>query len=123
MQLAKQAGLIVFCWGDENADSAVINHLKELGLHGIIYDKVDHYSTKEVKESIFLVEARESQKDLLRLVAENAHQNVQPIASPSAQFVHIEKLVDDVNRAREDLDQLSTCTTLDSLESMANITK
>ncbi|CAD6227564.1 GSCOCG00001248001-RA-CDS [Cotesia congregata] len=41
--------------------------LKKLGLHAVIYDKIDEYNPKEVKESIFLVDARENQKDLLAL--------------------------------------------------------
>lgn len=37
--LVKQAGLVLFCWGDDNNDVNTIKHLKELGLHAIIYDK------------------------------------------------------------------------------------
>uniref|UniRef100_A0A1L8DC78 GP-PDE domain-containing protein n=1 Tax=Nyssomyia neivai TaxID=330878 RepID=A0A1L8DC78_9DIPT len=59
-------GLIIFCWGEENNCSNTIRHLKNLGLHAIIYDKMDVFSTKERKESIFLLEARESQKELLK---------------------------------------------------------
>lgn len=35
----RDAGLIIFCWGDDNNDKATIQHLKELGLHAVIYDK------------------------------------------------------------------------------------
>ena len=38
-------------------------------MHGVIYDKIDQY--KEAKESIFLVEARESRKQFLLLAAAN----------------------------------------------------
>ncbi|XP_050306833.1 glycerophosphocholine phosphodiesterase GPCPD1 isoform X2 [Anthonomus grandis grandis] len=66
VQEAKQANLVIFCWGDQNADPATIKVLKQLGLHGVIYDKIHEYSSKEVKESVFLLEARESQKELIQ---------------------------------------------------------
>ncbi|KAK4880391.1 hypothetical protein RN001_008537 [Aquatica leii] len=108
VKLATNAGLIIFCWGDDNADKATIKYLKELGLHGIIYDKIDEYSMKEVKESIFLVEARESQKELIRLAVANSE--IEP-ASPSTK----ERILD-VERARPFID-ISTATSLKSLES------
>ncbi|XP_012226995.1 glycerophosphocholine phosphodiesterase GPCPD1 isoform X2 [Linepithema humile] len=74
VKLVKDAGLIIFCWGDDNNDKATIQHLKKLGLHAVIYDKIDEYNAKEVKESIFLVDARESQKELIAL----AHCNQTP---------------------------------------------
>ncbi|KAJ8960972.1 hypothetical protein NQ318_020275 [Aromia moschata] len=58
VKLALNVGLVIFCWGDQNADASTIKFLKELGLHGVIYDKIHEYSSKEVKESIFLVQAR-----------------------------------------------------------------
>ncbi|XP_074108367.1 glycerophosphocholine phosphodiesterase GPCPD1 isoform X1 [Cotesia typhae] len=67
VKVVKDRGLIIFCWGDDNNDKATIQHLKKLGLHAVIYDKIDEYNAKEVKESIFLVDARENQKDLLAL--------------------------------------------------------
>ncbi|KAL6264932.1 hypothetical protein P5V15_005028 [Pogonomyrmex californicus] len=67
VKLVKDAGLIIFCWGDDNNDKDTIQYLKKLGLHAIIYDKIDEYNAKEVKESIFLVDARESQKELIAL--------------------------------------------------------
>ena len=39
MALAQKHNLIVFCWGDDNNDKETIKFLKDLGLHGIIYDK------------------------------------------------------------------------------------
>ena len=58
--LVQSKGLILFCWGEDNNDQATIRYLKNLGLNGIIYDKIDVYRVKDTKESIFLVEARES---------------------------------------------------------------
>ncbi|XP_046466524.1 glycerophosphocholine phosphodiesterase GPCPD1 isoform X1 [Neodiprion pinetum] len=67
VKLVKDAGLIIFCWGDDNNDKDTILNLKKLGLHAVIYDKIDEYNQKEVKESIFLVDARESEKALIAL--------------------------------------------------------
>jgi len=67
--LVQEQGLVLFCWGEDNNDSGTIRYLKNIGLNGIIYDKIDEFSSKEIKESIFLVEARESQKELLKLAS------------------------------------------------------
>ncbi|XP_032674254.1 glycerophosphocholine phosphodiesterase GPCPD1-like isoform X1 [Odontomachus brunneus] len=76
VKLAKDVGLIIFCWGDDNNDKATIQYLKKLGLHAVIYDKIDEYNVKEVKESIFLVDARENQKELIALA--QCNQTTQP---------------------------------------------
>lgn len=49
INLATDLGLIVFCWGDDNNSQDTIKLLKSLGIHGIIYDKMDVLSTKEIK--------------------------------------------------------------------------
>ncbi|XP_063376134.1 glycerophosphocholine phosphodiesterase GPCPD1-like [Cydia fagiglandana] len=79
VKLATDAGLVIFCWGDDNNDKTTIRKLKDLGLHAVIYDKLDQYITKDVKESIFLMEARESQRDVIRLAALES-----PAPAPSA---------------------------------------
>nr|CAH7743589.1 unnamed protein product [Callosobruchus chinensis] len=113
LKLGLNAGLVVFCWGDENADPATIRFLKQLGLHGVIYDKIHEYSSKEVKESIFLVEARESQKELLQLAAATSETPQSPPPQPI-----IKERVLDYEAAKEQLpDVMSTATSLESLES------
>ncbi|XP_037959734.1 glycerophosphocholine phosphodiesterase GPCPD1 [Teleopsis dalmanni] len=69
VNLTKNRGLILFCWGDENNSKDTIKLLKQLGLHAIIYDKMDILTSKEVKRSVFLLEAKESQKELLKMQA------------------------------------------------------
>lgn len=49
MKLASDLGLIVFCWGDDNNSPDTIRYMKTLGIHGIIYDKMDTLSTKKVR--------------------------------------------------------------------------
>jgi len=66
VKMVIDAGLVIFCWGEDNNNPATIKHLKQLGIHGVIYDKIDKYNSKEVKESIFLAEAREMQNQLLK---------------------------------------------------------
>uniref|UniRef100_A0A182Q6P8 GP-PDE domain-containing protein n=1 Tax=Anopheles farauti TaxID=69004 RepID=A0A182Q6P8_9DIPT len=68
VNLATDKGLIIFCWGDDNNCKDTIKHLKSLGIHAIIYDKMDIYSDKAIKESVFLVGARESQAALLQQI-------------------------------------------------------
>lgn len=49
VKLATDAGLVIFCWGDDNNDKDTIKKLKEMGLHAVIYDKLDQFTTKQVK--------------------------------------------------------------------------
>ncbi|KAJ8921091.1 hypothetical protein NQ315_015888 [Exocentrus adspersus] len=113
VRLATNANLVIFCWGDENADPGTIRFLKELGLHGVIYDKIHEYSGKEVKESIFLVEARESQKELILVAAATA----ETPQSPPPQPVIKERALDYAKAKEQIGDVMSTATSLQSLES------
>lgn len=47
--MATDLGLIMFCWGDDNNSQETIKYLKSLGMHGIIYDKMDKLTTKTDK--------------------------------------------------------------------------
>lgn len=53
VKLVTDAGLVIFCWGDDNNDRNTIKKLKEMGLHAVIYDKLDQYTTKEVKVTYY----------------------------------------------------------------------
>ncbi|KAL3281402.1 hypothetical protein HHI36_004611 [Cryptolaemus montrouzieri] len=106
--------LVIFCWGDDNSNPDTIKFLKELGLHGVIYDKMYQYNAKEIKESIFLAEARESQKAFLKLAAHNAEN---PISPPPPHGVKQDGTFD-IDKIRQNIgDLLSTATSLESLES------
>lgn len=63
---AQDQGLVVFCWGDENASVDTIRYLKSQGCDAVIYDRMDKYCTKDTKESIFLMEARQANQMSLR---------------------------------------------------------
>ncbi|CAL8143733.1 unnamed protein product [Orchesella dallaii] len=57
--------LVAFCWGDDNNDAATIKYLKELGLNGIIFDRIEDHIEAD-KTSIFFTE---HQEELLQLAA------------------------------------------------------
>lgn len=69
VNFAVDSGLVLFCWGDENNSKDTIRTLKGMGLHAIIYDKMDVLTSKEVKQSVFLLQAKESQNELFKLQA------------------------------------------------------
>ncbi|XP_043276191.1 glycerophosphocholine phosphodiesterase GPCPD1-like isoform X2 [Venturia canescens] len=115
VKIVRDAGLIIFCWGDDNNDKATIQHLKKLGLHAVIYDKIDEYNAKEVKESIFLVDARESQKALIAL----AHSN-QTCGPPQP------AMPDPITTEKEyylDLEQSRNLMTTSTATSLASLSK
>ncbi|CAG5021450.1 unnamed protein product [Parnassius apollo] len=120
VKLATDAGLVIFCWGDDNNDKNTIKKLKEMGLHAVIYDKLDQYTTKEVKESIFLMEARESQRELIKMAA--IEDMPTSGTSSSSQNIH-----DPGPRAfldlsmRNNLKEHSTVTSLESLASSIDL--
>lgn len=39
ISIVKEAGLALFCWGDDNNCKDVVNKFKELGVNAVIYDK------------------------------------------------------------------------------------
>jgi glycerophosphocholine phosphodiesterase GPCPD1 len=59
----KEAKLVLFCWGEDNNDANAINTLKQNGVDGIIYDRIDFF--KVGKKSVFQVE-REQKEKILR---------------------------------------------------------
>ncbi|GJQ85162.1 hypothetical protein Trydic_g13307 [Trypoxylus dichotomus] len=115
VQRGLNAGLVTFCWGDDTSDADTIQYLKELGLHGIIYDKIYQYmEEKKENESIYLLDGRESQKDLIRITAHTTETvSIPPSQSQIARTT--EKLLQDKMDA--ECDNISTATSLASLES------
>uniref|UniRef100_A0A0P4W2L2 GP-PDE domain-containing protein n=1 Tax=Scylla olivacea TaxID=85551 RepID=A0A0P4W2L2_SCYOL len=81
---AMEHNLIVFCWGDHNNDQENIKFLKKVGLHGIIYDKIDVYNTKDKKESIFLCEERAAADELVRGEEEKKKEEEEEVAAAAA---------------------------------------
>ncbi|XP_063853810.1 glycerophosphocholine phosphodiesterase GPCPD1-like [Scylla paramamosain] len=81
---AMEHNLIVFCWGDHNNDQENIKFLKKVGLHGIIYDKIDVYNTKDKKESIFLFEEQAAADELVRGEEEKKKEEEEEVAAAAA---------------------------------------
>lgn len=81
IDLAKDKGLILFCWGDDNNSKDTIKHLKDLGIHAIIYDKMDALSNKGATENVFYMQAIESQRAVLQQI--DLENTSQAIKSPT----------------------------------------
>ena len=54
MELVKSRNQVLFCWTDEQNDKETVKYLKQLGVNGVIYDRMDQNNDKLVKESIFV---------------------------------------------------------------------
>ncbi|XP_067127271.1 glycerophosphocholine phosphodiesterase GPCPD1 isoform X1 [Centruroides vittatus] len=55
ISFVKSKNLVLFIWGDDVNCSHLINNLKEEGVDGIIYDKVDELSSK-VKKAVYVID-------------------------------------------------------------------
>ncbi|VDI31138.1 Hypothetical predicted protein [Mytilus galloprovincialis] len=62
----KKSGQVLFCWGEDNNDSNVINQLRQSGVDGIIYDRIDRF--KGTKENVFKIEKRLKDSTVLQPV-------------------------------------------------------
>ncbi|XP_021926115.1 glycerophosphocholine phosphodiesterase GPCPD1-like isoform X2 [Zootermopsis nevadensis] len=113
VKLVMDAGLVLFCWGDDNNSPSTIKYLKHLGIHGVIYDKIDKYSSKEVKESIFLAEAREMQNHLLK-AAEEVQDPPQTLVSPIPVLPTEAFEFNDVENAQKNLSSTTLASLLSS---------
>ena len=63
VELVKSRGQVLFCWTDDQNNPSIVQYLKGLGCDGIIYDRIDVNSSKEVKQSIFLMENEEDEDE------------------------------------------------------------
>lgn len=76
----KKSGQVLFCWGEDNNDSNVINQLRQSGVDGIIYDRIDRF--KGTKDNVFKIEKR--LKDGIVLQPVNGEVNVEEMMNGSA---------------------------------------
>ncbi|XP_055339937.1 glycerophosphocholine phosphodiesterase GPCPD1-like [Paramacrobiotus metropolitanus] len=53
---AKEHGLVVIVWGDDNNDPRLIQQLKEMGVDGVIYDRIEEF--KADRDNVFHLEYR-----------------------------------------------------------------
>jgi len=54
MELVNKHSQVLFCWTDEQNDRDTVKYLKQLGVNGVIYDRMDQNNEKLVKQSIFV---------------------------------------------------------------------
>ena len=54
MQLVKERGQVIFCWTDEDNTKETVLSLKNLGVDGVIYDRMDQNRT----DAAFVAEGR-----------------------------------------------------------------
>lgn len=76
-------GLVAFCWGEDNNDIGTIKYLKDLGMDGVIYDRID--DTIQAKTSVFFTE---HQEELLQLAAKSPEAAIVDENSTPFQFDH-----------------------------------
>lgn len=130
--VAVNANLVLFCWGDDNADPDTIKYLKDLGLHGVIYDKIYVYGGKDaVKDSIYVLSQTQefsSKYNATSDYLQNAH-NVQEqldqlekptglvaVPAPGSADPRAGRVLN-VDISRRILGEVSTATSIASLES------
>jgi len=83
VQKVKDNGQVLFCWTDDRNDRETVQYLKSLGIHGIIYDRMDQNNSKQVKESVFLQERRKGKSD------SGISTDSSPISSPAAANIQL----------------------------------
>ena len=58
LEMVRRYQKIIFVWTDEQNDKETVKALKQLGVDGVIYDRMDQNNDKPVKESIFFSSSR-----------------------------------------------------------------
>lgn len=79
IEKVKEAKLVLFCWGEDNNDSNAINTLKQKGVDGIIYDRIDFFKSGD--KSVFQVEQEQTERILMSaglLSPTDTLQNLEP---------------------------------------------
>ena len=66
VKMVKSKDQVLFTWTDSDNNKETLEKLKKMDIDGIIYDRMDVHNSKEVKESIFLVEKRQEEELLGR---------------------------------------------------------
>jgi len=54
LEMIHKYNQIIFVWTDEQNDKDTVKYLKQLGVNGVIYDRMDQNKDKVIKESIFM---------------------------------------------------------------------
>ena len=54
VQMVKERGQVIFVWTDDQSDSGTVKYLKELGVDGIIHDRMDVNNSKDAKDRVII---------------------------------------------------------------------
>ena len=67
ISFVKSKELTLWTWGDDLNDRKLIQQLKSDGVDGVVYDKVDEYSSKDANPQVFIPnhDPREVIRDLI----------------------------------------------------------
>jgi glycerophosphocholine phosphodiesterase GPCPD1 len=66
IQFVKQRNLVLFVWGEDLMDKTLIKQLKQEGVDGVIYDKIDEYHSKE---PAFVMNGSENRQTLFNIIS------------------------------------------------------
>lgn len=80
LEMVRRHGQIIFTWTDEKNDKDTVKALKQLGVNGVIYDRMDWNNDKLVKESIFMTKERTG--DVLSSGVSSEGSDYSPLSSP-----------------------------------------
>merc|ERR1712173_388356 len=61
VQMVKERGQVMFVWTDDQSDSGTVKYLKELGVDGIIYDRMDVNNSKDAKDKVIMCTKEEEE--------------------------------------------------------------
>merc|ERR1719186_7843 len=87
VNLVKERDQVIFCWTDDKNDKETVKYLKDIGINGIIYDRMDQNNEKDIKESIFIKGSNGkalSDSGLSGFSSGGSSPNYSPKASPSS---------------------------------------
>ena len=84
LEMVRKYQQIIFVWTDEQNDKETVKHLKQLGVNGVIYDRMDQNNDKLVKESIFFSSKADTRLDNMSSGVSSNGSDYSPPASPSS---------------------------------------
>jgi len=95
LEKVREHNQVIFVWTDEQNDKETVQHLKKLGVNGVIYDRMDQNNDKLVKESIFLTDKYCPRKDsnLSSGVSSDDDGYSTPSSSPSRQSLNFSGVI------------------------------
>jgi len=82
LEMIHKYNQIIFVWTDEQNDKDTVKYLKQLGVNGVIYDRMDQNNDKVIKESIFMTSGSGKQDNMSSSGVSSTGSDYSPISSP-----------------------------------------